>query len=284
MGHELMRSLFLALLCSLILSACGGGGGGGTPPDPPVTIADPMVYLARDVGGRLQTASDPLGQRRYDIGHYQETDSFARDPTHAVTTWDYPKPSFGIYELPDDGGEQLAVEGNTVRNEGTRDGGKDYNQYFVGKNCGGTGWIVFKTDADAGWHEVVARLSIAQDPGTCPSRLSQALTRYTRRTVTFPVMGPRDTIISEHFNSASLGKASRMERTFLVAGSGRVAWQAFADIDSPLPADELARRCPDFGWNTVEGTKLKIGDCRISDQVSPVESAATGNQMWVLGK
>src|SRR4051812_27309218 len=69
-----------------------------------ITIPDPMLYLVRDVGGRVQTVDDPLGQRRYDYGHYQETDSYALDATHAVTTWDYAP--FGSRELPDDGGEQ----------------------------------------------------------------------------------------------------------------------------------------------------------------------------------
>src|SRR6476469_9640422 len=107
----------LALLCSLgVLAACNT-----VPSSGPVTISDPMTYLARDVGGHFQTVNDPLGQRRFDYGHYKETDSYALDATHAVTTWDYAP--FGSLDLPNDGGEQYVIEGGTVRIEGTRDGG-----------------------------------------------------------------------------------------------------------------------------------------------------------------
>lgn len=260
---------WLALLCSLgLLTACST-----------VPIPDPMTYLAHDVGGHIQTVNDPLGRRRYDYGHYQETDCYTLNAKHAVCTWDYAP--FGTLELSGDGGEQYVVDGSVVRIEGTRDGGTPYDQYFVGNDCGGTGWIVFKNDADSSWREVGARLSIAQEPGVCPDSLNQALTRYTRKPVTFPALGVRDTIVSEHYNSGSLNDAQALERSFFVAGVGRIAWQAFAVYPSPLPADELARRCPDFGWQTAGN--LHLGDCRISDQFTPTASEATGAQMWRLG-
>lgn len=272
-GEECLKMDWLAsLLCSLgILASCA------TPS--PVTIIDPMAYLALDLGGHRQTVNDPLGRRRYDYGHYQETDSFQLDATHAVTTWDYVP--FRAYDIPNDGGEQYVIEGDTVRIEGTRDGGKPFNQYFVGKGCGGTGWVVFKTDADSSWRQLVSTLSIAPAADQCSAK-SKSLTRYTRQTVTFPALGRRDTIISEHYNAGRLNDAKVLERSFFVAGFGRVAWQAFANYQSPLSADELARRCPNFGWQVVGN--LHLVDCRISDQIDLVESAVPGSQMWALGK
>jgi hypothetical protein len=100
--------------------------------------------------------------------------------------------------------------------------------------------------------------------------------------VTFPAFGPRDTIISEHYSTGRRDGPQALERSFFVAGFGRVAWQAFAPYPSPLPAEEMAKRCPDFGWQTA--ADLQLVDCRITDQINPVENGATGAQMWALGK
>jgi hypothetical protein len=233
------------------------------PPPSPVTISNPISYL-----------SDPTRTVRYDIGHYQETVSYKLDDSHAVATWDYPR--FGVYDpTTGDGGEQYVIEGNTVRIEGTRDGGRPINQYFVGKDCGGTGWVLFRTDADSSWREMVAKLSISADPTKC-SAGSSALTRYSVKSVNFPYIGTRNAIVSEHYNSGSIKNSVAMERSFFVPDLGRVVWQALTNQPPTVP--DLATRCPDFGWNTAGS--LHVTDCRISTQLGGPAS----NDLWKLGR
>lgn len=262
-----------ALMCSLGLSSCAGGD-----PQPPVTVSDPMTFLVGTTDDRKQRIDDPIRIRRHDYGHYVSTDSFQLDDTRAITTWDYPP--FGSYDLPSDGGEQYIIEGRTVRIEGTRDGGKPYNQYFVGANCGGTGWVLFRTDADETWRSLIAQLSIAPDPTQCSSG-SQAFSRYTKMVVVFPILGDRETIISEHYGGSTMA-ADALERSFFVAGIGRVAWQAFNVSPGSLPPEELAARCPDFQWNSADGKYLV--DCRVNVQTESAPGSFTGAAMWQLGE
>jgi hypothetical protein len=264
----------LKILCAVapFLAACHGGSGGGNgggasnglPPLGPVTVPNPMAFLV-----------SPSRTVRFDFGRYQATTSYQLDDTHAVTTWDYQP--LGVYNPDDgDGGEQYAVEGDTVRIEGTRDGGKPYNQYFVGKACGGTGWLVFRTDASDQWREMIAKLDISQDPNSC-SAGSLALTRYRKARVSFPELGEQEAIISEHYSSDSVDRSDGMERSFFVQGYGRVAWQAFSSHGDN--ASSLDKRCSDFGWSQSVGS-MSIADCRISVQV--VGDAA--GDLWRLGR
>lgn len=252
-----LRGALAILIATLGLAGCFGGSGGSRE-KPVVTIADPMAFLTGP-------------ERRYDFGHYQVTQSVALGPDRAVTTWEYPAVPAG------NGGEQYVVEGDTVRIEGTRDGGTPYDQHFVGKDCGGTGWPVFRTDASAEWREMVAHLSISADPTKC-SAGSPALTRYTLRPIDFPIIGRHEAIVSEHYSTGSRD-APAMERSFFVRGVGRVAWQAFSLLPPSLPPDEMARRCPGFGWQTAGA--LNLVDCRISVFA---DGPATKPPSWQLGK
>ena len=244
----------LALLLALGLAGCLGGGGA----QPVVTIPDPMAYLTGP-------------ERRYDFGHYQVTQSVAVAPDRAVTTWEYPAAPAG------NGGEQYVIEDDTVRIEGTRDGGTPYDQHFVGRDCGGTGWIVFRTDAGPAWRETIAHLGISADPAQCNAG-SPALTRYTLRPVDFPAIGRREAIVSEHYSTGSID-APAMERSFFVRGMGRVTWQAFSAAPPSLPPDEMARRLPDFGWQTAGA--LNLVDGRISVFA---DGPVTKPPSWQLGK
>lgn len=259
----MIRALAVATL--LALSGCAGGGGKSAPPQ---TIADPIGYLA---------PAGPVEAVWYDFGHYQARYGFRLEGNRAVTAWDYAV--FGTYAPAEgDGGEQYVLEGDTVRIEGTRDGGTPYDQHFVGKSCGGTGWVLFRTDATAAWRETVAHLGISADPSQC-SAGSPALTRYSVQTVDFPVIGRRAAIVSEHYSTGSRD-APAMERSFFVRDLGRAAWQAFSALPPSLPADELARRCPDFGWQTAGA--LNLADCRISVHAEP--AAISASDLWRLGR
>jgi hypothetical protein len=61
----------------------------------------------------------------------------------------------------------------------TQDGGKPgVLQHFVGPQCSGDGWVLFRQDAPTGnWTEMVARLSNTND-GSCPASLGRAYTRW----------------------------------------------------------------------------------------------------------
>jgi hypothetical protein len=283
----MIRASLPMLALAGALAACGGGGGGGgghdtppvtTPPAPP-TITDPLVYLAqaRDPGGAEPLRqSDPITYRRFDYGHYQASDSFLLPDGSAITTWDYPV--FGMYSRAEgDGGERYVVEGADVRIDSTRHGDWDTG-YFVGRGCGGTGWFVFRTDATAEWKSAVARLAVSFDPGACRAT-SYALTRYTLRTIEAPRLGPVETIVSEHYDNATIDSAQAMERFFLGRGIGRWGWQAWTRA---APAQPPGDRCPDFGWNEVPGWHL--ADCRVTVNIEPAPVGLTGAQLWAPGK
>jgi hypothetical protein len=146
----------------------------------------------------------------------------------------------------------VLINGSTVLFTETRDGGKPNDQYFVGPNCGGTGWVVFRNDAPTGrWATLVARLNDNPDPKACPS-LKQAYTRYRLETlnVPFTVDGRAQTktlpvIISEHYNTGDMGTASAMERSYFCQGWGLCRWEAWSTKSGPLV--DLAPRDPDMG-------------------------------------
>jgi hypothetical protein len=277
---------FTPFLCMVSFGMLGCGGGEVTPPPSlpplgPITIADPMSYLAGTVDGRKQIASDPIRMRRYDFGHYQVTDSFLLDDNRAVVTWDYPV--FGQYAptIEGDGGEQYVLEGDTVRIEGTRHGTTGHTAWFTGPRCGGHGWLAFRTDATEQWKQVVARLGTAFDPNSCKSG-DRSLTRYTKRMATFPVLGAREAIISEHYDAATIAEAKALERFMFVPSLGRVVWQAFNIYPAQQTAKQLAARCPDFGWNTA--AHLPLRDCRVSVHSETTDGSITGANLWSLGR
>lgn len=269
-----MNWLFSAL-CAMGLISCGA------PQTALVTVTDPTSYLAGTVEGRKQTVSDPIRTRRFDFGHYQVTDAFLLDDTHAVGTWDYPV--FGRYApiTEGDGGEQFVLEGDTVRIEGTRHGTTGQSAWFTGPRCGGQGWVSFRTDATEEWKQIVVRLGTAFDPNDCKSG-DLSLTRYTKRLVTFPVIGDREAIISEHYDAATIADAKALERFMFVSGVGRVVWQAFNLLPAQQTEEQLSARCPDFGWNTA--SHLPLRDCRIAVQAEVADGSITGADLWRLGK
>jgi len=277
----------LALLAALALTGCGGSS---PPPPPPgnatVNSLDYLVQGRNCAGDGVQNPlhqSDPITCRRFDFGHHQSTENFLLPDGSVITTWGYYP--FGPFSPPRDGGERL-VFGPTTRIDSTEDGGTPNRvQFFVGANCGGTGWVAYRSDVAAETQQLVARLNIAlDDPNRCSAN-SQAFTRYWRATVDYPKIGPVDSIISEHFNSGSLDRASALERFFWAYGWGRLVWQAFrTEWPSFLPptwSDEMTRRCPDFGFNTVNAARQwHLVDCRVSVLVEAANGSLRGSDLW----
>jgi hypothetical protein len=253
----LQASVFLALF----LAACSHGGSSPAPMTPvqPVTIADPIAYLAQSQNLDGNTAmplhrDDPLTYRRFDIGHYQASDSFLLPDGSAIIAVSFMP--FGPFNPANgDGGDHYVVEADAVRIAATQDGGTPGVQYFVGKACGGDGWLLFKTDATNEWKETVARLSESPDPSSCNGA----------------------TLVSEHYDGPDFPTSHNAERFFLARGWGRLAWQAFGDTP---PAIDLSTRCPDFGFNVPPVPGWYLRDCRIATMIEPANGTLTGLQLW----
>jgi hypothetical protein len=224
---------------------------------------EPGAYLAqyRCPGDALPTACDnPAPQRAGDVvtwrrhdwpgpRGYVAQDAVMLGPGAYASTWAFAP--FGRFDPAlGDGGEVYRVEGGTVLIALTQDGGRPGLQYFVGRDCGGTGWIAFRDDAPTGaWAELVATLAIAPAASDC-KRLNGAFTRYRREHVTMPFLRGDgtafalsvDAIIAEHFNAATVERASALERSYFAAGWGRLRWEAWRK-GGPGPVD-LSARCP----------------------------------------
>ena len=261
----------------------------------PTTIPDPVAFLvqARCPDGRLQVAepdcparpqraSDPMLERRHDwpgpVGFVAQDTLIG--PDGPETLWDFAP--FGAFSAAKgDGGEVYAVEAGTVRISVTQDGGKPYLQGFYGRSCGGAGWIAFRTDAPtARWASVVARLSDQPVPSPCRTS-STSVTRYRLERVTarWIIDGqPRSlalpTVISEHYNSSSLDRASRMERSFFARGVGRIIWEAWTK-GAPMGAD-LQTRCPGSDWSGPPGPGWKLSDCRTTTNLVADDGRMSG--------
>lgn len=243
----------LAALFGITLAACGGGGhgGGGTPsPSPsPITISDPMSYLAQSRGTNGDPSTplhnyDPLIYRRFDFGHVQASESFLTSPTTALTTWEY-SPWGGFVDANGDGGEGYELQGNTVRITTTKN---------PRVPTAAISWVVMTTstvNCSQGWTQY------------------DLVERGCRAVVTYPGIGPVDTVISEHLNPVE----QFAERIFLAKGWGRLAWQTFRASGTPA-----GDRCPDFGQNVYQGWVLT--DCRYAVNIEPSDGMLTGAMMW----
>lgn len=290
----------IPVICALFLIVgCSTSKNSPPPPSPvgAVTISDPASYLVqmRCTDGHLavdedgcdakpQTASDPMLERRHDWPAptgYQISDSFVYDDGSTYeTTWSYPP--FGSANIAaGDGGEVYKIDGSTVRISATQDGGKTFLQGFYGASCGGTGWVLFRTDAPTGsWASVVAVLDDYAVPSPCKAA-TQQYTQYRMENVTIPfiinnqiVQKTLPTIISEHYTATSIGKAAGMERSFMAQGVGRVIWESWTKTP---PASDISGRCPGTAWSVAPAPGWYFSDCRYSTNIQPADGLLTGN-------
>jgi len=267
----------------------------------PMTQAEMAAFLAQSrcadgaleaaepgcVGARPQRASDPMRMRRHDWpapDGYQIVDSYVADDSASfVSAFSFAP--FGSFAARNgDGGEVYVIDGDTVRIAATEDGGQmGVVQGFFGAGCGGTGWVLFRADARAGrWAEEVARLK-GRPVGSACAASSSAFTRYRLAQVSLPftVGGRRTditlpTIISEHFNAATLARSSALERTFMARGVGRAIWEAWSK--HPATIGDLARRCPGTAWSTPPAPGWFLTDCRYATNLVPADGAMSGDR------
>lgn len=294
-----MVRLLLGASIALILIS-GGACAQPAPAPSAATIPDMSVFLAQTrcadgaleitkpncAGAAPQRAKDPMRTRRHDWpapDGYQVTDSFESDDgSYFETTFGF-APFDRFNAQNGDGGEIYVIDGPTVRISATADGGQvGVNQGFYGAACGGTGWILFRNDAPTGhWAEVVAHLKGRPIPSPCVAK-SNAYTRYRLEQVAIPFIidgAPTSltlpTVISEHFNAATLGRASALERTFMAKGVGRVIWEAWTK--KPPTVGDLAQRCPGTEWSTPPADGWYLDDCRYATNLVSADGSLTGD-------
>ena len=268
----------------------------GTSSNSTPTISDVRIFLAQtrcangappylaNTSQPQQKASDSMFYRRHDwpvVGGQISDTVVSDDGNSYITTWSY-SPWKEFVAANGDGGEVYVVEGDTVRIDHTQDGSLPYIQYFVGKNCGGTGWILFKNDAPTGsWKEITGSLYIEQDLNTCPgAKLLTGLVRYRLEDVVFPfvINGQKQNItasaiISEHYDGKTIATSKYLERFFLAAGWGRLLWEAWSTEKGA--GMDLSARNPGTSFSTPPATGWNMYDCRLTTDIEPADGSLT---------
>ncbi len=168
-----------------------------------------------------------------------------------------------------DGGQVLVSDGWTVRVDRTQDSGNPM-QYFVGANCGGTGWIAFRADAPfEAWKPEIDYLADTPNPYDCPA-LNPAYLQYALVNEAWPIWWNGSyfvpiiqTIISEHYDNTAISNATFMERTYYAYQLGLVRWAAWESPDGGQPVDPYMN-CPQIGNDQApsDGRQWTMYACR----------------------
>ena len=175
---------------------------------------------------------------------------------------------FGIFRLPNDGGDIYAVlrSGAAVALK-TKDGGVPADIYFCGDN-----WVLWGADAGPIWHSTVANIYQAPSASCQPaSRTAPAFTRYLEETMDVPFMGlrqgtqPVDTIVHEHYDGASVAQARGLERMYFGKDIGRYRWEYWAP--NGTPRRRLA--CPPLAYSVPPLPGWVMTDCRMWTNLVP---------------
>jgi len=191
---------------------------------------------------------------------------------------------------PNDGGDIYAIQatggtGATALVLKTQTGDIGHAYYFIGANCGGTGWVLFKNDlpvlpsywlgGNAGWGSVTAQIGQSNSPNGC-APLSPAFTQYHLELIDVPfiMFGTRQTlrvptIVSEHYDGTTPRNAKNLERFYFGLGWGKLGWQYYS-ADPPTRGD-ISGACPDMPIDGSGATtsylppfpNAQLTDCRI---------------------
>jgi hypothetical protein len=179
----------------------------------------------------------------------------------------------GPIQLPNDGGELYETDGTNVVVTETKDGGTPTNQFFNGPQCGGTGWLLFRTDAPTGsWASTVAKLNDEPSPSDCPG-LGSAYTQYRLENINWPMFWQGrpvsvyvPTAISQHFDGDTIADSHNAEFFYFAKGYGRTLWAAWSNDPARTPSADLADRCPTLpgggAWNVAPAPGWQMVDCR----------------------
>jgi hypothetical protein len=179
----------IALVLLLLVGGCSGHQ--PQPPAPTGTAVDPLSFLVqyRCPDGSAPTAcASPVRQLSTDPVFYSKRDwpgpwdgvfgdsvllpgGQSLDPFYVG--------AYGhAFTPPNDGGDLYGVVGSNAVVLKTRDGSLKQDLYFVGADCGGTGWLLFPSTVPTGsWYGYVARIGQSTDRRAPPTRPSATPTR-----------------------------------------------------------------------------------------------------------
>jgi hypothetical protein len=222
---------------------------------------------------------------------YQSSDDALEPNGSIVMTFQFGPPFGSFSSNPTNGGDLLQIINGAAIATETRDGGTPHNQYFVGPNCGGTGWIFFTNTVPVNeWQSVVARLSDVPDPKECPP-LGEAYTRAIMGNVTVPFYHNRkltyqnlQTVISEHYNNGSLARATALERFYFAPPWGKWRWEAWSKTQKSTV--DLSSRCPQFDASQLTNFPFQpnndpswnLVDCRTWTNIVPLKTPYSVSQ------
>jgi hypothetical protein len=243
-----------------------------------------FAELKQCTGAAAQQADRPMLWQRRDWpapNGYQIEASFIGVSGAPEIIWSYAP--FGSFVARNgDGGEVYDIgRDGSITIAQTQDGGRPgVLQHFVGPHCSGTGWLVAKANPSSGtWTSAVATLSVSQDPSACPP-LDRAFTRWRLENISIPFIVSGKTrsitvpsLISEHYDGASIAGAQHMERTFFGKGWGRLVWEAWGLAP---PTVDLVPRCPGTAWSTPPAPGWQLEDCRYSTNIVAAKTGMTG--------
>ena len=255
----------------------------------PGTVSDTLPWRKHDWPARDDAAAVRLGHQASDsvvdpsftLPVVVQTFDFGGDDARRFTRLDRPG---------GDGGDAAAVADGAAWIFFTEDGGGG-QQWFVAESCQTDtrpqarieSWLLFGADVVRGaWRDRLARLIITRSLAECPSRFSNAYTRYRRETLDVPFRivdgvspvttrrAAVDTIVSEHYGGRSVEAANHLERFFLGRGLGKFRWERWEELSkSTLPDNEsrardlaASGRCPALPYSEPPGPGWAMVDCR----------------------
>jgi hypothetical protein len=292
----------IGALLFVVLAACTNGALAAVIPDVTVFLAQsvctdgtPAVF-SPGCTAHQQTDTDPMVWRRLDWAHTdgQIEDAYSSADGY-VNTFSYP-PNGPFDAGNGDGGDLLVSDGTTVSITYSQNGCQLGSSpqcmptggaqgtvagWWVGQNCGGTGWLSFDNRAPTGrWRSTVAKLAASTDPNACPP-LDSAYTRWRHETAMVPIYVsgvPQalslPVIISEHYAGASIARATSMERFVMAQSVGRVLWESWAK--SPSSYDAGANCSGISPWSDAPGPRWFLQDRRCITSYQLTDGTMTG--------
>lgn len=171
-GSELKLIAIVLLTAQLAVGRSFGGVPSPSPPSSPtaagtpVMIGTPVGYLAQAVcpdgsppsncdNPTTETVSTLLKWRKRDrpgYGSGEMSDSVTEAGNPSIVISPFSTSPFRAFTPPNDGGDVYGLDGGsgTAVALKTPDGSLSADLYFVGLNCGGTGWLLFPTKLATG--------------------------------------------------------------------------------------------------------------------------------------
>jgi hypothetical protein len=189
-------------------------------------------------------------------------------PSNAVVNAFSTAPFEVTFRPPRDGGDiyALRADGSAVAIK-TKDGGVPKDIFFCGDS-----WILWGADVGPAWHSVIANIYQASAASCQPQkRTSPAYTQYIEAIINVPFIGVRtgtqaiDTIVHEHYDGPSIGRAKGSERMYFGKGIGRYRWEYWVPRDTP----HRPLACPALDYSAPPAPGWVMTDCRMWTNLVP---------------